>query len=168
MIYFARWLSRTPATWLDFLKLSNPEFERSHSNFVWNLYPDSNELIYDGPAALAFGWSKSGRTSDTYCSIAIYNNEGVLFGFLKGAALSDPRGLLEGAGKHYRYIRVRDVSAFPRNYARKLLAEAYDNALRGGKVVKDALAGQTIVKSISAKKRRPPMAGSCPRGALGC
>src|SRR5881227_2852705 len=89
-------------------------------DFVWELYPDSNELIYDGPAALAFGWTKSGRAGDTFCSIAIYNNEGVLFGFLKGEALADPRGLLEGNGKHYRYIRVTDISAFPRDYARKL------------------------------------------------
>jgi hypothetical protein len=129
-------------------------------NFVWDLYPDSNELIYDGPAALAFGWTKSGRTGDTFCSVAIYNNAGVLFGFLKGAALSDPLGPLEGDGKQYRYIRVTDVSTFPREYAGKLLSESYDNALRDSKNTSDAPVGQTIVKSISAKKRRPPKPGS--------
>lgn len=143
----------------QFLKAFKPSIRKTAlklREFVWDLYPDSNELIYDGPAALAFGWSRSGRTGDTFCSIAIYNNEGVLFGFLKGAALSDPRNMLEGEGKHYRYIRVADISEFPRDYACELLAEAYENALRNGKSVKDPPAGQTIVKSISAKKRRPP------------
>jgi hypothetical protein len=125
-------------------------------DFVWDRYPDSNELIYDGPAALAFGWTKSGRTGDTFCSIAIYNNAGVLFGFLKGATLSDPLGLLEGNGKQYRYTRVTDLSIFPREYAARLLSESYDNSLRDSKSTKDAPTGQTIVKSISAKKRRPP------------
>lgn len=129
-------------------------------DFVWDRYPDSNEMIYDGPAALAFGWTKSGRTGDTFCSIAIYNNASVLFGFLKGASLSDPLGLLEGNGKQYRYIRVTDVSTFPREYAGKLLSESYDNALRDSKSIKDAPAGQTIVKSISEKKRRPPRSES--------
>jgi hypothetical protein len=125
-------------------------------DFVWDIYPDSNELIYDGPAALAFGWSRSGRTSETFCSIAIYNNAGVLFGFLKGTELSDPLGMLEGEGKQYRYFRVTDISTFPLAYARKLLSESYDNSQRNAKSVKDAPTGQTIVRSISAKKRRPP------------
>jgi hypothetical protein len=146
-----------------FLEAFEPEIRKiafELRDFVWDLYPDSNELIYDGPAALAFGWTKSGRTGDVFCSIAIYNNAGVLFGFLKGAALSDPLGLLEGDGKQYRYIRVSDVLKFPMEYASKLLSESYDNALRDSKSIKDAPTGQTIVKSISEKKRRPPKSES--------
>lgn len=41
-------------------------------DFVWERYPECIELIYDGPAALAFGWTPSGRTSDTFVTIAIY------------------------------------------------------------------------------------------------
>jgi len=28
-------------------------------NFVWDRYSQCNEFIYDGPAALAFGWTRS-------------------------------------------------------------------------------------------------------------
>ena len=124
-------------------------------DLLWDLYPECNELIYDGPAALAFGWTRSGRTGDTFCSIAIYNNEGVLFGFLKGSELSDPEGLLEGGGKHYRYIRVKNFSSFPQKYACELLSQAYKNALANSKDLDNAPSGQTVVKSVSQKKRRP-------------
>ena len=123
--------------------------------FVWDLYPHCNELIYDGPAALAFGWGPTDRAGDIFCSCAIYNNDGVLFGFLKGHVLKDPDKLLEGEGKQYRYIRVRDMSNFPRQYAKKLLSEAYENSVSIAKNVAKAPSGTTIVKSISKKKRRP-------------
>ena len=38
--------------------------------FVWDLYPDCNELIYDNYNALAFGWSPTDRLGHTFCSIA--------------------------------------------------------------------------------------------------
>ena len=125
---------------------------------VWDKYPGANELIYDGPAALAFGWSLSDKSTDVFLSLAIYNNKGVLFGFLKGADLDDPRGLLEGEGKQYRYIRVNDLETFPEDYAFDLLDQSYRNTLAAAKDPSKAPAGQTIVQSISAKKRRPAKA----------
>ena len=124
-------------------------------NRVWDQYAESNELIYDGPAALAFGWSLSDRAASVFLSIAIYNNKGVLFGFLKGAGLTDPLGLLEGKGKHYRYIRVDDLNAFPQDYAFDLLRQSYENALRDATNMNEGPSGGTIIKSASAKKRRP-------------
>ncbi|HTH51019.1 MAG TPA: DUF1801 domain-containing protein [Pyrinomonadaceae bacterium] len=124
-------------------------------DLVWDLYPAANELIYDGPAALAFGFSTTDRAGDVFCSIAIYGNKDVQFGFTKGDALSDPAGLLEGDGKHWRYIRVRDLDEFPGDYAEQLLTESYANSTRDAKNLDKAPAGQTIVRSISSKKRRP-------------
>lgn len=123
--------------------------------FVWNLYPECNELIYDGPAALAFGWTPSGRTSDTFCTIAIYNNQCVQFGFYWGSQLTDPKGLLEGGGNQYRFIRVTDKKKFPAKYARELLNEAHINSFAKSKGMDKAPKGTTEVRSISAKKRRP-------------
>lgn len=34
-------------------------------DFIWDLYPDSNEIIYDNYNALAIGFSTSDRTGDT-------------------------------------------------------------------------------------------------------
>jgi hypothetical protein len=40
-------------------------------DFVWHIYPQANELIYDNYNALAFGWSPTDKVGHTFCSIAI-------------------------------------------------------------------------------------------------
>ena len=40
-------------------------------NFVWDLYPRCNELIYDNYNAVAFGWSPTDRVGHTFCSVAV-------------------------------------------------------------------------------------------------
>src|SRR3979409_245690 len=72
--------------------------------FVWKLYPNSNELIYDNYNALAFGWSPSDRVGHTFCSVAVFNNDYVHFGFYWGTQIADPEKMLEGKGNQYRYI----------------------------------------------------------------
>lgn len=124
-------------------------------NFAWDLYPECIELIYDGPAALAFGLTPSGRTSDTFLTIAIYNNACVQFGFYNGAVLKDPKKLLEGKGKQYRFVRVTDVSTFPTKYITGLLHEAHTNSLATQKPSAGIQKGATVVKLVSDKKRRP-------------
>ena len=39
-------------------------------DFVWNLYPDCNELIYDNCNAVAFGCSPTEKLGHTFCSVA--------------------------------------------------------------------------------------------------
>jgi hypothetical protein len=50
---------------------------------------------------------------------------------------------------------VENLKEFPKTYIKKLLKEAWANALADLKDGKQTLQGMTIVKSISAKKRRP-------------
>jgi len=123
-------------------------------DFVWDLYPHCNELIYDNYNALAFGWSLTDRVGHTFCSIAIgrtsYN---VHFGFYWGSEIADPEKKLIGEGNQYRYLLVEDVKKFPKTYIKKLLKEAYANSLAKVKDQKQIRNGETIVKSISAKKR---------------
>jgi hypothetical protein len=124
--------------------------------FVWDLYPQTNELIYDNYNAVAFGWSPTDKAGDTFCSIAIgRTSKNVHFGFYWGSKLSDPDKILLGKGNQYRYILVTDKNKFPKSYIKKLLKEAYSNALAKvkDKDKKQILQGQTIVKSISEKKR---------------
>src|SRR6202012_5473753 len=96
--------------------------------FVWDLYPDCNELIYDNYNAVAFGWSTTDKAGDVFCSIAVYSNY-VNFGFNKGVALDDPGKMLTGDGSLYRYITVKDKGDFHEWYAKELLAQAYQNSL---------------------------------------
>ncbi len=122
--------------------------------FVWNLYPQTNELIYDNYNAVAFGWSPTDKVGHTFCSIAIgRTSKNVHFGFYWGSELSDPDKIFLGQGNQYRYILVTDKNKFPKTYIKKLIKEAYTNSLSKVKDKKQILQGQTIVKSISAKKR---------------
>jgi hypothetical protein len=123
-------------------------------DFVWDLYPQTNELIYDNYNAVAFGWSPTDRVGHTFCSIAIGRTSlNVHFGFYWGAEIADPERRLLGEGHQYRYILVKDTSAFPKTYIKKLMKEAYANSLAKVKDKKQIVEGLTITKSISAKKR---------------
>jgi len=125
-------------------------------NFVWDLYPDTNELIYDNYNAVAFGWSPTDKAGDVFCSIAVYSNH-VNFGFNRGAELNDPARMLTGDGSQYRYVTINDKADFEEWYIRQLLEEAYRNSVASMKPQKDPIKGQTIVESISPVKRRPGM-----------
>ena len=143
---------------LKFLKPfpnKNKELAMWLREFVWKQYPNCNELIYDNYNALAFGWSTSDRLSDTFCSVAVFGKEYVHFGFYWGNQIADPEKKLEGKGNHYRYIKVYNKKDFPKAYIKNLVKEAYANSLGKLKEGKQLIKGQTITKSISAKKRRP-------------
>src|SRR5262249_32091594 len=73
--------------------------------FVWDLYPKTNELNYDNYNALAFGWSPTDRVGPTFCSVAVgRSSHNVHYGFYWGSELSDPKWLLLGEGDQFRYI----------------------------------------------------------------
>jgi hypothetical protein len=124
-------------------------------DFVWALYPETNELIYDNYNALAFGWSPTDKVGHTFCSIAVGRTSlNVHFGFYWGSQIADPEKKLIGEGNQYRYILVKDLKDFPETYIKKLLKEAYANSYAKVKDPKQFMAGKTIVKSISAAKRK--------------
>lgn len=142
---------------LKFLKTFSSEIQMTVlklREFVWDMYPQTNELIYDNYNALAFGWSPTDKVGHTFCSIAVgRSSKNIHFGFYWGSEIKDPDKILLGQGNQYRYILVENFETFPRTYIRKLIADAYDNSLRKVKDKKQILNGLTITKSISGKKR---------------
>jgi len=144
----------------DLLKFLNPFDEEIIRlvlwlrDFVWDLYPKTNELIYDNYNALAFGWSPTDRVGHTFCSIAVgRTSKNVQFGFYWGTEIADPEKKLLGEGNQYRYILVKSKTDFPRTYIKKLVRDAYTNSLAKVKDTKQLMEGKTIVKSISPAKR---------------
>ena len=123
--------------------------------FVWDRYPQTNELIYDNYNALAFGWSPTEKVGHLFCSIAVgrTGKHNVHFGFYWGNEIQDPEGLLLGKGNQYRYILVKSKADFPTAYIEKLVQEAYANSLAKVKDNKQIVEGKTITKSISPAKR---------------
>ncbi|HSE43285.1 MAG TPA: hypothetical protein VLH08_21175 [Acidobacteriota bacterium] len=123
--------------------------------FVWDLYPTANELIYDNYNALAFGWSPTDRVGHVFCSIAVgRTSHNIHFGFYWGSELSDPQKKLLGQGNQYRYILVKKKEDFPKAYIKKLVKEAYANSMKKVKDKKQIMQGATITKSISPVKRK--------------
>src|SRR3954471_16719714 len=123
-------------------------------DFAWDLCPQANELIYDNYNAVAFGWSPTDKPSHTVCSIAVgRSSNNVHFGFYWGNEISDREKILLGQGNQYRYVLVTDKKKFPKEYIKQLVNEAYVNSLSKVKDPKQLMQGQTIVKSVSNKKR---------------
>jgi Domain of unknown function (DU1801) len=123
-------------------------------DFVWDLYPDCNELIYDNYNAVAFGWSVTDKIKDLICTIAVgRSTHNIQFGFYWGNEIADPEKKLIGNGKQYRYIIVKNKEDFPQSYVQKLLEESHINALSKLKE-RQVLKGLTIMKSISAVKKQ--------------
>ena len=144
----------------DLLKFLKP-FEKDIKDlvlwlreFVWDLYPTANELIYDNYNALAFGWSPTDRVGHTFCNIAIgRTSKKIHFGFYWGSKIADPENRLIGNGNQYRYLLVKSKKDFPKTYIKKLLKEAYINSVLKVKDQSQILKGQTITKSVSTVKR---------------
>ena len=131
--------------------------------FVWDLYPTSNELIYDNYNAVAFGWSPTDRVGHLFCNIAVGRSSyNVHFGFYWGSEIADPDKILIGQGNQYRYLLVKRKEDFPKAYIKKLLKEAYTYSLAKMKLTvparadkKQILKGATLIKLILPVKKRP-------------
>jgi hypothetical protein len=94
-----------------FRALVRPWFERLRA-----LGPDVRELIHDhcptaciGDAALAY--------------VAAYRGHAAV-GFFHGAGLPDPAGLLEGAGKRMRHVKLRSGAAIDTRALEQLIEDA--------------------------------------------
>lgn len=122
-------------------------------DFVWDLYPSCNELIYDNYNAVAIGWSVTDKMGGTFCTVSAWRDY-AHFGFYYGNELSDPEKRLSGTNQ-YRHIKVAVKKDFPAAYIKKLLKEAYANSLAKLKGKAPGIQGATIVKSVLAKKKRP-------------
>ncbi len=113
------------------------------------LFPRGFELVYDNYNALGFGFSSTERASGVVISVVAYPRWVTLF-FLKGAALADPKGLLQGAGSTVRSIRLSPPEVLTSRPVATLIKEAlrpYATAFAKAPPL------STVIKSASAKKR---------------
>lgn len=151
---------------LFFMKTFPPEVrERALwlRDFIWDLYPQANELIYDNYNALAVGWSPTEKMGHIFCSFAVYRvGYNTHFGFYWGSELHDPQKLLIGDGKQYRYLLVNYIKDFPQEEVKKLMEQTWENSLAKVKDLKQITQGKTIVKMVSDNKREKKL--KAPKG----
>ena len=124
-------------------------------NFVTELVPEANELIWDNYNAVALAFSKSDKLKDAFCHIAVYANH-VNLGFNRGSELTKSELKLMGKGKLIRHLSFKNHTSFPKKELTKLVWEAVGISenrnieLRSKKDI-----GKSIIMSISEKKIRP-------------
>lgn len=96
--------------------------------FILELFPNSNELLYHTHALTAV-YSISDKLTDAFCMLPIYSNH-LNLGFNKGTLLKDPNSLLSGTGKLIRHIDVKEKSDYRNPKVKALILEAIDFAIK--------------------------------------
>lgn len=132
---------------LDFKEKKLIDLFKDIREFVLEIYPDSNELLYHTHALTAV-FSISDKLQDAFCMLPIYTNH-LNLGFNKGTLLKDPHKLLTGTGNLIRHIPVNQVKDYRNNKVKSLIKTAVDFAIKD--MAKPAkITGATISK-IKAK-----------------
>ncbi|UOY08279.1 DUF1801 domain-containing protein [Muricauda sp. SCSIO 64092] len=124
-------------------------------DFITNLVPQANELIWDNYNAVALAYSKSEKLKDAFCHIALYSKY-VNFGFNRGAELTKTNVKLNGKGKLIRHISVKDLQSFPKHEIEKMIWEAVGiSENMNSELINPHHTPKSIVMSTSEKKTRP-------------
>jgi hypothetical protein len=79
--------------------------------------PASTEAIYHGSPKFCV------EDGTVFCYVAAYTRY-VNLGFIQGATMDDPDGLLEGTGKGLRHVKIEGPKAVPKAKLVKLLKQA--------------------------------------------
>lgn len=96
--------------------------------YILELHPDSNELLYH-THALTVVFSVSDKLSDAFCMLPIYTNH-LNLGFNKGTLLKDPHRLLTGTGNLIRHIDVTNPKDYRNPKVKALIKEAIALAIK--------------------------------------
>lgn len=96
--------------------------------FILEIYPESNELLYH-TYALTTVFSISDKLSDAFCMLPIYTNH-LNLGFNKGTLLKDPHKLLTGTGNLIRHIPVDIPKDYRNKKVKDLIQSAVDFAIK--------------------------------------
>ena len=124
-------------------------------NFITELVPQANELIWDNYNAVSTAYSKSEKLKDAFCHIAVYSKH-VNFGFNRGAELTKTNIKLIGKGKLIRHIKVKNFQAFPKEEIKSMIWEAIGLSEKlNGNLIDINTQPKSKVMSISKKKLRP-------------
>lgn len=129
-----------------FLDLKNQDLIETFFDlreFVLDLHPDSNEILYH-THALTSVFSISEKLSDAFCMLPIYTKH-LNLGFHKGTLLQDPHNLLTGTGTLIRHVAVKRPADYRNPKVRQLIQEAIEFAIADMDMPTKSI-GQTISK----------------------
>lgn len=113
---------------LDFKSQELIDLFRDLREFILEIHPDSNELLYHTHALTAV-FSVSEKLGDAFCMLPIYSRH-LNLGFNKGTLLKDPDKLLTGTGNLIRHIDVTSHADYRNPKVTALVREAIDFAIQ--------------------------------------
>jgi hypothetical protein len=113
---------------LDFKEKKVIDLFNDLREFILEIYPDCNELLYH-THALTSVFSISEKLSDAFCMLPIYTNH-LNLGFNKGTLLNDPHKLLTGTGNLIRHIPVDTAKDYRNKNVKDLIKTAVDFAIQ--------------------------------------
>lgn len=113
---------------LDFKEKEVIDLFADLRNYILELHPDSNELLYH-THALTSVFCISEKLSDAFCMLPIYTNH-LNLGFNKGTLLKDPHKLLTGTGNLIRHIDIKSKDDYRNPRVKALIKEAIDFAIK--------------------------------------
>ena len=111
--------------------------------YILEIYPDSNELLYH-THALTSVFSISDKLSDAFCMLPIYTNH-LNLGFNKGTLIKDPHKLLTGTGNLIRHIPIDTSKDYRNKNVKDLIKSSVDFAIKDMDKPTKSI-GQTISK----------------------
>ena len=112
---------------LDFKEENIIELFSDLREYILELYPESNELLYHTHALTAV-FSISEKLADAFCHIPVYTDH-INLGFNKGTLLKDPYKMLTGTGKLIRHVQIEQPSDYRNPKIKSLVEEAIHYAL---------------------------------------
>lgn len=145
---------KTPRAQLDgFIAKYTPEVAKEGRAALTKLrqrMPGAVRLVYDHYNWLVVGFGPSERASEAVLSL-VFAPRWITICFLQnGPALPDPHGLLRGAGKRVRNVRLASAKDLDKPAVRSLIKEALARA----RVPIDRSArGRLVIRAVLAKQR---------------
>jgi hypothetical protein len=113
---------------LEFKENKIIELFKDLREYILDIYPDCNELVYH-THALTTVFSVSDKLSDAFCMLPIYTTH-LNLGFNKGTLINDPNKLLTGTGNLIRHIPVDGPADYRNKKVKDLIRSAADFAIK--------------------------------------
>ena len=113
---------------LEFKEQSLIALFKDLREFILEIYPDSNELLYQ-THALTSVFSISDKLGDAFCMIPIYTNH-LNLGFNKGTLIKDSHKLLSGTGNLIRHIPITETADYRNKKVKDLVKSAVAFAIK--------------------------------------
>ncbi len=112
----------THGTFEEALSGSSPQVKEIAGRLralIFEVYPEVVEVPWPKQKIVGYGIGPK-KMSEHFCYIGVFKKH-VNLGFYYGEELPDPRGLLEGTGKNFRHIKVKNSEEVDQPALREIL-----------------------------------------------